>query len=57
MDMSDAQKVLSKKQFEVLTALVDNTEELSQREISTATSFSLCTVNKVMKEFCELCYV
>jgi len=57
MDMSDAQKVLSKKQFEVLTALVDNTAELSQREISTATSFSLGTVNKVMKELCELGYV
>lgn len=57
MDMSDAQKVLSKKQFEVLTALVENTAELSQREISTATSFSLGTVNKVMKELCELGYV
>ena len=57
MDMSDAQKVLSKKQFEVLTALIDNTTELSQREISTATSFSLGTVNKVMKELGELGYV
>ena len=57
MNMSDARKGLSKKQFEVLTALVDNTTELSQREISTATSFSLGTVNKVMKELCELGYV
>lgn len=57
MDMSEIQKGLSKKQFEVLTALVDNTMELSQREISTATSFSLGTVNKVMKELCELGYV
>lgn len=57
MDMSDEQKVLSKKQFEVLAALVDNATELSQREISTATSFSLGTVNKVMKELCKLGYV
>lgn len=55
--MSDARKSLSKKQFEVLTAMVEKGTELSQREISTATSFSLGTVNKVMKELGELGYV
>lgn len=55
--MSSKQNVLTKKQFEILVTIVESTAELSQREISTTTSYSLGTVNKVMRELSELGYV
>jgi len=46
---------LTKKQFDVLAALVD--EKLSQRELEERTGYSLGTVNKIVRELSELSYI
>ena len=49
--------MLSKKQFDILDALIDAKEKVSQRELSELTGMSLGSVNKVLKELIELNYV
>jgi CTP:phosphocholine cytidylyltransferase-like protein len=46
---------LSKKQFDVLTALVDR--KLSQRELEKKTGYSLGSINKTVNELIELGYI
>ena len=46
---------LTKKQFDVLVALAE--EKLSQRELEERTGYSLGTVNKVVRELCDVGYV
>ena len=49
--------MLSKKQFDILDALIDANKKVSQRELSELTCMSLGTVNKALKELIELNYV
>lgn len=49
--------MLTKKQFDVLTCLVELKKELSQRNISIETNMSVGTVNKTILELTELGYV
>ena len=46
---------LTKKQFDVLVALAE--AKLSQRELEEKTGYSLGTVNKAVRELCDLGYV
>lgn len=55
--MENVRQVLSKKQFDILTTIVESKEALSQRELSMAVSVSLGTVNKVVKELNEMGYL
>lgn len=55
--MENVRQVLSKKQFDILTTIVESKEVLSQRELSIAVSMSLGTVNKVVKELNEIGYL
>lgn len=55
--MENVRQVLSKKQFGILTTIVESKEVLSQRELSIAVSVSLGTVNKVVKELNEMGYL
>ena len=48
---------LSRKQFDVLSALAVNKEKLSQRRLEELTGHSLGTINKAMKDFAELGFV
>ena len=48
---------LNRKQFDVLEALAANNERLTQRELESATGYSLGTVNRILKELGELGYV
>lgn len=57
MVMENVRQVLSKKQFDILTTIVESKEVLSQRELSIAVSMSLGTVNKVVKELNEIGYL
>ncbi len=44
---------LSRKQFDILAALIDETEPLRQRQIEKKTGYSLGTINRVMKSLNE----
>lgn len=46
--------MLTKKQFEILDALLDGSEKESQRKLSEKTGMSLGVVNKIMKELSGL---
>lgn len=48
---------LSRKQFEILEALVSSDVSLTQRDLEKQVNQSLGTINKVMKELTELGYV
>lgn len=48
---------LSRKQFEILEALVSSDVSLTQRDLEKQVNQSLGTINKVMKELAELGYV
>ena len=48
---------LSRKQFEILEALVSSDVSLTQRDLEKQVNQSLGTINKVMKELIELGYV
>ena len=50
-------KVLTRKQFEVLEILAIAEAILTQRELEKITNYSLGTINKVMKELTELGFV
>lgn len=45
--------MLTRKQFDILDALIDATERLSQRELSEKTGISLGSVNNVLKDLDE----
>ena len=45
--------MLNRKQFDLLVLLAESGEKLTQRQIETATGYSLGTINKVMKELTE----
>lgn len=49
--------MLTKKQFDILDALIDSLEKKSQRELSELTGMSLGSVNKTLKELVELGFV
>ena len=49
--------ILSRKQFDILEALITNKESLTQREMESITGHSLGTVNRVLKELTELGFV
>lgn len=48
---------ITRKQFDILEALIVANGTLTQRELESITGFSLGTVNKVLKELIELGYV
>lgn len=48
---------LTRKQFDILTVIEENTEVLSQREISEKSGYGLGTVNKIVKELVEKGYL
>ena len=48
---------LSRRQFDILEALIDRKEAISQRALSELTGISLGTLNRSMKELAELGYV
>ncbi len=48
---------LTKKQFDVLVAISESKEPLSQRKVSEATGISLGTVNTQLKELCDAGFV
>ncbi len=48
---------ITRKQFDVLKALITNNAPMSQRELEKATGYSLGTVNRVIKELSELSYI
>ena len=45
---------LTKKQFDVLSALAESKENLTQRDLEKRTGYSLGAINKIMKELAEL---
>lgn len=45
---------LTKKQFDVLSALAETKGNLTQRDLEKRTGYSLGTINKIMKELAEL---
>lgn len=45
---------LSRKQFDILSTLATSKTELSQRGLEEQTGYSLGSINKVMKELCDL---
>ena len=47
---------LTRKQFDILEALVTNKESLTQRQLEDLTGYSLGTVNRTMRELAELGY-
>ena len=47
---------LTRKQFDILEALVTNKESLTQRQLEDLTRYSLGTVNRTMRELAELGY-
>ena len=49
--------MLTRKQFDILEALIDSKDKKSQRELSEQTGISLGSVNNVLKELDELSYV
>lgn len=49
--------MLTKKQFDILDALIDELGKKSQRELSEITGMSLGSVNKTLKELVELGFV
>ena len=49
--------MLTKKQFDILDALIDSSEKKSQRELSELTGMSLGSVNKTLKQLVDLGYV
>ncbi len=49
--------MLTKKQFDILEALIDSSEKKSQRELSEITDMSLGSVNKTLKQLVELGYM
>ena len=49
--------MLTRKQFDILEALIDSKGKKSQRELSEQTGISLGSVNNVLKELDELSYV
>lgn len=48
---------LTRKQFDILEALVTNKESLTQRQLEDITGHSLGTVNRILKELSELSFV
>ena len=48
---------LTRKQFDILSTLATSKSLLTQRELETATGYSLGTVNKIIKELTDLGYV
>ena len=48
---------LTRKQFDILEALVTAQTAMSQRELESATKYSLGTINKTVKELIELGYI
>ena len=48
---------LSRKQFDVLEALVTTKESLTQRQLEEITGYSLGTINRVMKDLTEASFV
>ena len=48
---------LSRKQFDILSILAEETAPLTQRQLEERTGYSLGTINRVMREFSELGYV
>ena len=48
---------LTRKQFDVLEALVTSKKSLSQRELGESAGYSLGTINRTMKELTDLGYV
>ena len=48
---------LSRKQFEILSTIVNSEEPFTQRELEKKTGFSLGTINKTVKELNELRYI
>lgn len=49
--------MLTRKQFDILEALIDSSEKQSQRELSEITGMSLGSVNKTLKQLVELGYM
>lgn len=49
--------LLTRKQFDVLEALTLASSSLTQRELESRTGYSLGTINRVLKELVDLCYV
>lgn len=48
---------LTRKQFDILSALAVNSEKLSQRRLEELTGHSLGTINKILREFTDAGYV
>ena len=48
---------LSRKQFDILVALAESNEVLSQRDLEKETGYSLGTINRAVKELTEAGYV
>ena len=48
---------LTRKQFDVMTVLIEEKDKISQRELAKITGYGLGTVNKVLKELDESGYV
>lgn len=48
---------LTRKQFDILEAIIETPELLSQRQLEEITKHSLATINRTMKELSELKYV
>ena len=48
---------LTRKQFDILSALATSKKPLTQRDLTTVTNHSLGTVNRVIKELTEMGYV
>lgn len=48
---------LTKKQFDILTLIVNSEKKFSQRQLETETGYSVGTINKVVKELTALGYI
>ena len=57
MRREDERMSLKRKQFEVLEAMVTGKQPMTQRGLADATSHSLGTVNKVLKDLAEAGYI
>ncbi len=48
---------LTRKQFDILSALATSKDKLSQRELEDICGYSPETINKILKDFTEINYV
>lgn len=48
---------LTRKQFDILTVIAEAKSPLTQRELEAATKHSLGTINRIVKDLTEACYI